>query len=174
MAGLPSALHLARRFFGSLSPTPLAADDRRWVHDQLLPGERMLFERMPRADQKHAAGVARTVVAGRPDVPRAAIAAALLHDVGKVESGFGTFGRVVATLITAALGHDRLSRWRGTGGWRGRLGSYATHDAVGARLLTEAGSDPLTVAWAREHHLPPERWTVPVDLGTDLRDADDD
>jgi hypothetical protein len=30
------------------------------------------------------------------------------------------------------------------------------------------------VAWAREHHLDPSRWTVPIDVGRALKDADDD
>ena len=44
--------------------------------------------------------------------------------------------------------------------WRRRIGLYLRHDRVGADLLSSAGSDPLTVAWAGEHHRPPERWTV--------------
>jgi hypothetical protein len=27
-------------------------------------------------------------------------------------------------------------------------------------MLAFAGSDPLTVAWAREHHRPAEDWTI--------------
>jgi len=37
-----------------------------------------------------------------------------------------------------------------------------------------AGSDPLTVTWAREHHLPADRWTVPAAVGAALKAADDD
>jgi hypothetical protein len=32
----------------------------------------------------------------------------------------------------------------------------------------------LTVAWTAEHHLPPEDWTVPTDIGQILKAADDD
>ena len=41
-------------------------------------------------------------------------------------------------------------------------------------LLTRAGSDAVTIAWAREHHLPRERWTVPRPDGDALKAADDD
>ena len=41
-------------------------------------------------------------------------------------------------------------------------------------MLTVAGSDALTVAWAREHHLPPEQWTVERHLADALKAADDD
>ena len=130
-----------------------------WVEEVLLPGELDLWERMSKADQRHAAGVARRVAESHTDRP--VLAAALLHDSGKVVSGLGTFGRVAATLV----GRRRA---------KGRFALYLRHDALGAELLERAGSDPLTVAWAREHHLPPERWTVPNDIGAALKAADDD
>ncbi|MEA3056610.1 MAG: hypothetical protein QOD30_2042, partial [Actinomycetota bacterium] len=53
-------------------------------------------------------------------------------------------------------------------------GAYLHHDEVGAKLLRDAGSDELTVAWAREHHLPRDRWSLPLDAGDALKAADDD
>ena len=41
-------------------------------------------------------------------------------------------------------------------------------------MLGIAGSAPLTVAWALEHHLPAEQWTVPLPVGEALKAADDD
>ena len=158
MGQLP-VIHLAKRFFGSLSPAPPSADDREWVEEQLLPGELDLWRRMSNPDQRHAAGVARRVAVTHSE--REVLAAALLHDSGKVVSGLGTFGRVAATL----LGRDRA---------KGRMAEYLRHDVLGAELLDRAGSDPLTVAWAREHHLPPDRWTVPHHIGAALKAADDD
>ena len=32
-------------------------------------------------------------------------------------------------------------------------------------MLARTGSDPLTVAWAREHHSPETVWTVPAEVG---------
>lgn len=168
---MADVVHLARRFLGSLSPRPLDPTDARWAHDQLLPGERALWARMSLADRKHAAGVARAV-AGRlgDDATRPVLAAALLHDVGKVEAGLGTAGRVLATLV----GRRRAQRWAGRRGLPGRVERYLRHDELGARALAAAGSDPVTVAWTREHHLPPQAWTVPATVGHALRDADDD
>ena len=108
----------------------------------------------------------------RPD--RAIVAAALLHDVGKVESGFGPVRRALATVVALAVGHEGARGWRGRPGTRGRVGTYLCHDAIGAELLATAGSDDLTVRWAREHHLPPDRWTIPPAVGTALKAADDD
>lgn len=170
-AGVDRPLHLARRFLGSLSPRPLRDADDEWVRSVLGPGEQALWDRMPLADRKHAAGVARHVAARLgPEATRPVLAAALLHDVGKVDAVLGTAGRVVATLI----GRRRGASWEGRDGWRGRIGRYLRHDAVGARLLDDAGADPLTVAWAREHHRSETDWSVPVAVGRALRDADDD
>lgn len=162
-------IHLARRFVGSLSPVPLAEQDEVWAVAQLGPGERQLWQRMPRADRKHSVAVARTV-ADHLGEERPVLAAALLHDVGKVDAELGTFSRVAATLI----GRRRAQGWSQAPGMRGRVERYLRHDALGAEMLEAAGADPLTVAWAREHHRLERDWTVPVEVGRVLRDADDD
>ena len=75
--------------------------------------------------------MARRFVAVRPDATRAEVAGAILHDVGKIECGLGTFGRVVATLV----------------GERGPRSFHAYHDheAIGAEMARRAGSEPETV-----------------------------
>lgn len=163
------ALHLARRFFGALDPRGPDTGGEEWAASHLLPGEVVLWRRMSGPDRRHALGVAREVLRltdGRASRP--VVAAALLHDVGKVEAGLGTFGRVPATLAGMALGRARLAR--GTG----RIARYLDHPAVGARLLADAGADPLTVTWTAEHHLPASRWTLPPAITTALHTADND
>ncbi|HSH58559.1 MAG TPA: HD domain-containing protein [Acidimicrobiales bacterium] len=162
------ALHLAQRFVGSLSPGEPAPADRAWVAANLSEDEMVLWVRMSAADRRHAVGVARRVQqALGEDASRPVVAAALLHDVGKVVCGLGTFGRVMATVapMTSMAGSNRLAT---------RFGQYLAHDRLGGDLLEQAGSDPLTVAWAREHHRPPEGWTVPAATGRALKAADDD
>ena len=167
--------HLVRRFLGSLSPRPLAPADDRWARSQLTVGEQQLWDRLSAPDRKHAAGVARDVERRLgADAARPVLAAALLHDVGKLDSGLGTFGRVAATVIVGALGRSRVTSWSDAAGRRGRLGRYANHPQRGARLLAQAGADPLTVCWAAEHHRPEHDWSVPSHIGRALRDADDD
>ena len=167
--------HLARRFLGSLSPRRLAATDAEWVEGLLDPPERELWARTGRADRRHVVGVARRVEATLGDeATRPVLAAALLHDIGKLESGLGTYGRVIATLSIAVAGRDVAAAWCETGGFTRRVGLYLNHPAIGGDLLAMAGSDPLTEAWAREHHLPPERWTVPRPVADALKAADDD
>src|SRR5262245_64198928 len=126
-------------------------------------------------DRRHAVGVARrTSSALPPPVARPILAAALLHDVGKISSGIGPFRRAVSTLAGMAVSRNTAAASQSRSGPVGRAGRYLCHDAIGADLLATAGSDPLTVAWAREHHLPPDRWTVPTTVGEALKLADDD
>jgi len=167
--------HLVKRFFGSLRPGGPPAADEAWVAGILLPAEHELWVRMPGADRRHAVGVARRVeVALGNEATRPVLAAALLHDVGKTVSGLGTYGRVVATLSGKVAGHDMAVAWTETRGFTRRVGQYLEHPRLGGDLLGMAGSDPLTEAWAREHHSPADEWTVPAEIGAALKASDDD
>jgi hypothetical protein len=169
------AAHLARRFVGSLSPRGPGADAEAWVAERLLPGEQALWARMSPADRRHAHGVARRVErALGSEATRPVLAAALLHDVGKTDSGLGTYGRVVATLSGAVGGRSMAEAWKARTGFTRRVGLYLLHPDLGADQLALAGADPLTVAWAKEHHLPPEQWSVDRRVGDALKAADDD
>lgn len=168
------ALHLVRRFFGSLWPVGPPAASERWVAEVLSPAELQLWRRMGRADRRHAAGVGRRVDAALGGAPAPVVAAALLHDVGKTASGLGTYGRVVATVAGGLTGRAYADLWASTRGFTRRVGLYLRHPALGADMLALAGSDPLTVSWAAEHHLPEEEWTLPADVGRALKAADDD
>jgi hypothetical protein len=162
----PALIHLARRFVGSLGRRPPSDTDEVWARSFLLPGESALWSRMSNPDRRHSVGVAREAVRQLCErAERPVVAAALLHDVGKVQSRLGTFGRVGATLAGAVAGRDRF---------HGRIGDYLRHDELGSHLLEVAGSDPLTVTWTREHHLPPDRWSLDPTIANALKAADDD
>ncbi|HTW08088.1 MAG TPA: hypothetical protein VME46_11280 [Acidimicrobiales bacterium] len=182
MSAFGSWHHLAGRFFGALSPAGPPIEDETWALGALLEGEQALWRRMSGPDRRHAVGVARETVrllgGGQP--PREVVAAALMHDVGKVEARLGTFSRVGVTLAAMAAGRTRLVAWAGAAGsgrrpsLRHRVGLYLAHDRVGAELLQVAGSKALTAAWAREHHLEPGRWTIDREVGSALKTADGD
>jgi putative nucleotidyltransferase with HDIG domain len=170
-----SPAHLGGRFLGALWPGGPTGGDERWALGQLLPGERELWRRMRGPDRRHAVRVARAsaqLLERAGEAPRREIvAAALLHDVGKVASRLGTLARVVVTFASVALGEERVGGSRGAGRRAGAR-RYLEHDRIGGELLRRAGSDPLTVAWAEQHHLPPERWTIDRRLGELLKAAD--
>ena len=141
----------------------------------MTPGEAGLWRRMSSPDRRHAVAVGHRVDAALgPAANRPVLAAALLHDVGKIESGFGPVRRAAATVAGMVGGHEAARQWRGREGLVGRVGRYLCHDEIGADLLVAAGSDTLTIAWARQHHLPAERWTVDAEVGSALKAADDD
>ena len=126
--------HLARRFFASLSRRPPSDSDLRWAHSLLSTSERDLWNSMPATDRRHSIEVARRFQSHRPVATKPEMAGALLHDVGKTASGFGTLARVVATVV---------------GPRTKRLREYHDHEAIGAAMAEAVGSDRVTVALVR-------------------------
>jgi len=121
--------HLARRFALSMSRREPAPDDVAWAHSHLLPTEAQLWDRLIAQDRRHSVAVARRFLLLRPQATREEMAGALLHDVGKLVSGLGTWARVVATVV----------------GPRGeRFRRYHDHERIGAELLADAGSAAAT------------------------------
>lgn len=173
-------IRLARRFFASVFARDLTPDEEAWVALVLLPGELDVWNRQPVYDRRHTLGVARRVEAalGPASEPRW-LAAALLHDVGKVDAGLGIPGRVVATLVMAVVGRARVRSWAGAPGLRGRFGRYADHGDIGARLVRETGGRDEVARWAAVHHRVPRRHDgdglgLPRDVVLALRDSDRD
>jgi hypothetical protein len=155
--------HLAKRFATSLVARPLSADEQAWVDAQLLPGEQALWRRMSTADRRHAYEVGQRVMTALADrATRPVLAAALLHDVGKVESGLGTLGRSAATVLS------------NVGIRPSKVAAYRAHNEIGRRLLEQAGSDVLTSTWAYEHERPMNEWTIDPVIAGALHAADDD
>jgi hypothetical protein len=165
--------HLVRRFLGSLSPRPVADADVAWVEATLLPEELALWRRQHRADRAHVVRVARRVERALGDeATRPVVAAALLHDVGKVEADLSTYGRVIATISVALAGRETAAAWSQTRGFTRRVGLYVRHEELGADLLEVAGSDPLTVALVRDQSLPTSERTAPPHLLAALQASD--
>ena len=134
MSGIGHVAHLARRFAGSLSSAPPPAADDAWATSFMTEAEAELWHRLSNVDRRHAVAVARRFASRRPAASREEMAAACLHDVGKLEAGLGTFGRVIATIVG-----PRTARFR----------TYHDHEAIGARWLEERGSSPAAVALVR-------------------------
>lgn len=126
--------HLARRWWRSLSRRPPSEADVEWAHSFLLPSEQRRWDQFGPADQRHTIEVARRFAALRPEASRAEMAGALLHDIGKLESGLGTTMRVVATIVGPRTKRFRL---------------YHDHERIGAEWLDQDGSDPVTVELVR-------------------------
>ncbi|MSO32530.1 MAG: hypothetical protein EXQ64_06935 [Ilumatobacteraceae bacterium] len=130
MASRSSTRHLAKRFLTSLSRRALSVEQLAWVRKHLLEDEFSLWTRMALSDQRHSLVVAQRFVTLKPDAQRDHVAAALLHDVGKIESHVGIMMRVVATLI---------------GPRTKRLRAYHDHEMIGIALCVEAHSTTETL-----------------------------
>jgi hypothetical protein len=168
-AWLRRVAHLVTRFFASLRPRPLDAAAIAWVAGALEPGELRVWDGMGRADRAESVAVGRRLeasLAGTRDAedPRW-LAAALVHDVGKQVSDYGSIGRAIVTAGAAVLGRARVRSWASAepsgarASARSRMGSYVAHDELGATLLQRAGARPEGVAWAGAHHRP-DRWAA--------------
>ena len=123
--------HLARRFRGACSSAAPPAADDDWAVRRLTAAEAGLWWEMMHQDRRHSVEVARRFIERLPDAPRAAVAAALLHDVGKSDSRLGVWARVATTVLG-----PRTARWH----------RYHDHERIGVAMLRTAGSDPLTIA----------------------------
>ncbi len=156
--------HLARRFFSSRHPAAPSAHDVAVARAVLSETEMDLWLSQAVGDRRHSADVARVLQArvGPGLVPAWVLAAALLHDIGKIDTDLGVAARVVAAVL-------KLARF---GTFPGAIGRYLHYPQVGAARLSAAGSDPRTVAWAAEHHWSARRWTTPAPWAGHLRDAD--
>lgn len=125
--------HLARRLLSSLSRREPEATDTMWAESYLLEVEVQLWRKLSPPDRRHAIVVGRRF-ASMGSWSREEMAAALLHDIGKLESSLGTVARVLATVIG-----PRTARFR----------RYHDHEPIGADMLTAAGSSPVTVDLVR-------------------------
>jgi len=132
---LRKAIHLERRFFRALSDEPPAEHDLAWARGFLSPGEQALWDQMQNQDKRHSLEVAHRLESFLPDAPPHAITAALMHDVGKIDSRLGTFARVAATFV---------------GSPTKRFRSYHDHERIGADMLRAAGSDSEVIALIEE------------------------
>lgn len=174
------ASHLARRFFGALVPGGPSPADEAWVGEILGADLFAVWNTMPGHDRRHSVGVARRAQAGLARTNEAGdsrwIAAALAHDIGKLDAGLGVFGRVVATLLRGALGRTRTDRWVDRRGVRGKFGRYLQHGPLGGDRIRALGGPEPVARWAAAHH----DWNtwegtgIPPAVVTVLDAADDD
>ena len=126
---MTNSLHLAKRFFGALSRSPIGESQIELVQTTLLDSEFALWSAMMPIDKKHSIKVMSRFMQIYPQATATQVRASLLHDVGKLESNLSVFARVLATIV----------------GERGsRFAKYHAHEKIGAQMLRQAGSDEET------------------------------
>lgn len=176
--------HLARRFVWSLGRAEPDPGDEQWLLALCSQREQQLYRVSSRQDRRHALECGRqaerllteTAAGSAPETtdyganPKAIIVAAALHDVGKTPARLSTFGRVLATIVAPFVAER--SDFAAPASWWQRLGIYKAHPTIGAELLAGAGSDPLVIEWAHQHHRRPSERTIDPALAELLARAD--
>ena len=121
--------HLVKRFVSALDQREISQHEIKSVRDALSSREFELWSTMPLIDKKHSVVVMQRFLKVMPDAESLAVRASLLHDVGKIKSNLSVVTRVVATVV----------------GSRGaRFSLYHDHEAIGAQMLREIGSEEMT------------------------------
>lgn len=137
----------------------------------LPPSQIVLFRRMQTSEQAHAYQMFEQLKAAGQTDPDL-LAAALLHDIGKVLVPLSLLDRVVVVL-GKRLFRRRAKRWsEGTpSGFRRPFVVAAHHPDWGADLAGQAGASPRTVDLIRRHQDIP---TTDDPLLTALQAADEE
>jgi HD domain len=147
---------LFRRAVAAARSAADAPEDRVFARAVLTPAELELWSRQSALDRAHSVRVARRVERRLAETVHGSdsrwTAAALLHDVGKTDSGLAPLERAVATLASRVVDSGRARRWASRGaGFRRRIGSYLLHGEIGARMIRSAGGRAEAAAWAEVH-----------------------
>ena len=121
-AGLGGLRHLVRRLRWSLRSHDFAPESEAALLDRMSAAETALYRRLTVVDRHHAVhNAAHCIDAGLGDE---LVVAAALHDVGKLEAGLGTSGRV-----------RRVAAQPGRRPRAGRVVAWAFGDARAGRFL---------------------------------------
>lgn len=138
-----------KRTVATAFPAGIRPDDD-WARGVLTNTEFQVYCTMPKVERSHGVHVAKSVVKHCPTADRALIAAAILHDVGKVDSPQLWAYRVLVHLYPGEK-QPYDSELTGLAAARQALHH---HPERGAQLLTSRGVEKRVVALVREHHDP--------------------
>jgi hypothetical protein len=139
-----------RQFLNALWGGPKPAQ-LELARQRLTPAQFDLFQRLQPSEMSHALTMCEHLVAQGDDDPDL-LAAALLHDIGKVRHPLRIWERILIVLGQKVF-PQRSARW-GVGeprGWRRAFVVAAQHPAWGAKMVAMVGASPLVLAMIRYH-----------------------
>jgi putative nucleotidyltransferase with HDIG domain len=170
----PRFAYRSRQFWHALlKPEAHVPDGALRIH--LNSAQIILFRQLQPSEQLHAYRVynqLNTSERTNPDL----LAAALLHDIGKIHSPLSIFDRIV--IVIGKHLFPKAARGWGTGrphGWRRPFVVAEQHAAWGADLAEKAGVSVLAADLIRSHHeaTSPEPASKKEQLLVELQAADD-
>lgn len=153
----------AGQFFKALHTHP-SASQLEQAKTVLKPALLALFLQMQPAEQAHSLAVYEQLIANG-EKNSDLLAAALLHDVGKIRAPLRIWERVIIVIAYYLL-PDRIAAW-GKGrpvGWKRTFVVAEQHPAWGAEMAAKAGAPPMTVEIIRRHHQPVRSLSAPGKL----------
>jgi hypothetical protein len=165
-------LYRARQFIGGLTARVSEADRRE--ADEVLPAAaRAWFRSLPRDAQWHGLNVMHDLRRAGCD-RREVLAAALLHDAGKIEAANGPLPRALMVLARK-FAPDWLARrsrldWRLARGLNRVAAVAVQHPQIAAERAAQCGCDPITIDLIRRHQ---DRVASADDLLRALQQVDD-
>lgn len=147
--------------------------DRREAEAILPPAARTWFRSLPRDAQWHGLNVMRDLQHAGYTQPEL-LAAALLHDAGKIEAANGPVVRALMVLARK-FAPDWLAQrsrldWRSARGLDRVAAVAAQHPQIAAERAAQCGCDPITIDLIRRHQAKTE---TTDDLLRALQQVDD-
>lgn len=164
------------QFWEALRTSPLNEHDLDLARSVLTDSQMVLFRKLQSSEQAHSIRLLNTLKdqgESHPDL----LAAALLHDIGKVCHPLRLWERVLIVLVKQ-VAPDRLVEW-GQGdpkGWKRPFVISNKHAKWGAELVSQTGASPLLQALIQEHDtntLEGAQGGIKARLLTALREVDD-
>lgn len=150
------ALYRAKQFFAAVFPRS-GSEGLTAAAEVLTPGQLLLFRSLPPEDQAHGLrvlGELRAQEERDPDL----LAAALLHDVGKLRCPLSVWERALVVVVRRLL-PGAVHRW-GKGEARGLRRAFVAavkHPEWGAELVSTVGGSPRLIQLVRLHQNEPHR-----------------
>lgn len=144
------ALYRVRQFVSALTAR-LSEQNLSLAADVLTPGQLLLFRSLPPQDQAHALRVFADLQRQGEHDPLL-LAAALLHDVGKVRCPLTVWEQVLVVLV-GRLTPGLLARWGRSQprGWRRAFVVAVQHPSWGADVLAQVGAPRRLIELVRHH-----------------------
>lgn len=149
-------LYRTRQFWQAIKPRS-SNQGAEQLTTVLTPAQIRLFQRMQKSEQAHSLEMLNELIQqGEGDADL--LAAALLHDVGKIRAPLRVWERVLV-VITRAICPDCVRKWGAQDagdlesgwGWRRTFVVAEHHPAWGADLAAACGTSPIAVSLIARH-----------------------